>query len=682
MARWTNAESEEIYQIRAWGGGWFGANDKGHLAIAPPRTAGAPAGGATAGGIDLKVLVDDLQRRGVSLPILLRFTDLIQARIETLTSAFAAAKIEYEYKGNYRGVYPVKVNQNMHLVDAITRYSRPHHLGLEAGSKPELQVVLAMLDDPEALIICNGYKDREYVQMALLARKLGRNCIIVVEKIEEIDLILDCAKDLELDPVIGVRAKLSQKGSGRWQGSVGDRAKFGLTTNEIVEVVHRLRDLGKLDILQLLHYHIGSQVTNIRSVNMALREGTRTYTELRRLGANMQYFDVGGGLGVDYDGSRTNFESSMNYDVAEYARSVVSAIVAACDEAEMPHPSIITEAGRAMVAHHSALIFDVVGATRMPDPPIPKPPSEDALHELVELWNVLETITNKNLIEPYHDALELREQCFTKFNLGLVSLEERAQVEALFWAVCHKLARTVGTDLGGVDVPEELQPLLKQLADTFYCNFSLFQSAPDSWAIGQLFPICPIHRLNKEPTRRGVLADLTCDSDGKIDKFIDRRDVKSVLELHEPNGQPYYMGMFLLGAYQEILGDLHNLFGDTNQVHVSIAEGGTGYRIDQIIEGNTVMEVLEYVSYDRKRLLRSMRRAVEDAIENGNLTLEEGALLVNTYVKGLEGYTYFEMKGGLPKFPGAPAERTMEKVDRVEKVDKVERERQPADPPQ
>ena len=633
MGRWTNAESEELYQIPQWGNGYFRVNERGHLVMQPP--------GANT-GIDLKALVDDLKKRRISLPILLRFTDLIEARIQVLVDAFGAARKEYEFKGNYRGVYPVKVNQNAYLVEAIVRYSRPHHLGLEAGSKPELQVVLANLDDPEALIICNGYKDREYIQMGLLARKLGRNCIIVVEKMDEIDLILEIAQQLGTEPVIGVRAKLSSKGSGRWQGSVGDRAKFGLTTNEIVEVVHRLKALDKLHVLQLLHYHIGSQVTNIRAVNAALREATRTYVELHRLGAKMGYFDVGGGLGVDYDGSRTNFESSMNYDVGEYAAGVVAAVVAACDAAEVPHPDIITEAGRAMVAYHSALIFDVVGATRIPDPPQPKAPAEDASDELHEMWATWESITNKNTIEPYHDAQDVREDCLTKFNLGLTSLEERGRVEEMFWAVCHKIARTVG-NLGSDLVSEELQPLLKQLADTYYCNFSLFQSAPDSWAINQLFPITPIHRLHKEPTRRAVIADLTCDSDGKVDKFIDRRDVKPVLELHEHTAaQPYYLGMFLLGAYQEILGDLHNLFGDTNQVHVSAQDGGMGYRIDHVIEGNTVMEVLDYVAYDRKRLLRNLRRAVEDAIEAGNLTMEEGALLVNTYVKGLEGYTYLD----------------------------------------
>jgi arginine decarboxylase len=633
MGRWTNAESEELYQIRQWGNGYFRVNDRGHLVMQPT--------GATT-GIDLKALVDDLKKRRISLPILLRFTDLIEARIQVLVNAFEAAKKEYEFKGNYRGVYPVKVNQNAYLVEAIVRYSRPYHLGLEAGSKPELQVVLANLDDPEALIICNGYKDREYIQMGLLARKLGRNCIIVVEKMDEIDLILEISQQLGLEPVIGVRAKLSSKGSGRWQGSVGDRAKFGLTTNEIVDVVNRLKAVDKLHVLQLLHYHIGSQVTNIRSVNAALREATRTYVELHRLGAKMGYFDVGGGLGVDYDGSRTNFESSMNYDVGEYAAGVVAAIVAACDSAEVPHPDIITEAGRAMVAYHSALIFDVVGATRIPDPVQPKAPPEDASDELSEMWATYESITTKNTIEPYHDAQDVREDCLTKFNLGLTSLVERGRVEEMFWAVCHKIAKTVG-NLGSDEVSEELQPLLKQLADTYYCNFSLFQSAPDSWAISQLFPITPIHRLDKEPTRRAVIADLTCDSDGKVDKFIDRRDVKPVLELHDHSpSEPYYMGMFLLGAYQEILGDLHNLFGDTNQVHVSAQDGGMGYRIDHVIEGNTVMEVLEYVAYDRKRLLRNLRRAVEDAIEAGNLSMEEGALLVNTYVKGLEGYTYLE----------------------------------------
>jgi arginine decarboxylase len=628
MARWTTADSEDLYQIPAWGQGWFSVNEVGNLVMCPP--------GQT-GGIDLKGLIDDLKHRNIALPVLVRFSDLIKARIETLVGAFERAFTEYDYKGRFRGVYPIKVNQDAHVVGDFVKYAAPHHLGLEAGSKPELQVVLAMLEDPEALIICNGYKDRDYIQMALLARKLGRNCIIVVEKVDELTIIQEIAKELNLTPVIGIRAKLTAKGSGRWQSSVGDRAKFGLTVREVVDVIDRLRETDALDCLQLLHFHIGSQVTNIRAFNTALREASRIYTELVRLGANMRYLDVGGGLGVDYDGSRTNFESSMNYSVDEYAASIVSTVVDACETLGLPHPDLITEAGRAMIAHHAALVFDVVGFTSMVDSKPPRAPREGASEELHELWEVYKSISGKNLLEPLHDATEIREQSLTKFNLGLVGLEERAEVEALYFAIGRKLYRTADR---ASELPEEIEPLQKALADIYYCNFSVFQSAPDAWAIGQLFPILPIHRLDTEPDRRCVLADLTCDSDGKIERFIDKRDVKSVLEVHDPDGKPYYLGMFLVGAYQEILGDLHNLFGDTNVVHVAVAEGRSGYRLEAVVEGNSVREVLEYVSYDRNRLVKRLRSRVEEAIEDGRLTPEEGGLLVNAYLRGLEGYTY------------------------------------------
>ena len=632
MARWTTADSDELYNIPAWGLGYFKTNDKGNLSMVPP-------GHPDTKGIDLKALVDDLQRRGIEMPILIRFTDLIRARVETMVNAFSTAITEYEFKGRYRGVYPIKVNQQRHLVEDLVRFSAPHHLGLEAGSKPELMIVLAMLEDPEAMIICNGYKDREYIEMALLARKLGRNCIIVVEKPDEIDLVLETAKRLDVRPVIGVRAKLSSKGVGRWQGSAGDRAKFGLTITEIVEAVDKLKRLGQLDILQLLHFHIGSQVSAIRAIKSALREATRYYTELARMGAPMRYLDAGGGLGVDYDGSRTNFTSSMNYDVQEYAYDVIAAVKDACDNAGIEHPDIITESGRAMVSHNSMLVFNVLGVGKMVAETRPTPPGEDADENLKELWEIFQTISPKDLLEPYHDATEIKEECLARFNLGLMTLEERAQIERMYWSICHKLARTVKD---AEYVPEDLEPIEKALADTYFCNFSVFQSAPDSWAIGQLFPIVPIHRLNEEPTRRGVLADITCDSDGKIEKFIDRRDVKHVLELHEENAQPYYIGMFLLGAYQEILGDLHNLFGDTNAVHVSHVDGALGYRIDHLIEGDTVKEVLEYVQFDRQRLIQKLRRAVEGAIESDRFTMEEGARLMDTYTKGLDGYTYLE----------------------------------------
>ena len=629
MARWTAQDGSELYQIPAWGKGWFQVADDGNLLVTPPNAAKA---------INVHRLVEDLRRRGVALPLLLRFPELIEARIQQLVTAFAEASEQYGFTGPYRGVYPIKVNQDKYLVDAMVKSSKPHHLGLEAGSKPELQIVLATLEDPEALIICNGYKDRSYIQMAMLARKLGRNCIIVIEKMDELDRVLSVAEELDLAPVIGIRAKLSAKGSGRWQSSGGDRAKFGLTVREMVQVVERLKKEERLDQLQLLHFHIGSQVTTIRSFHRALREATRIYTELHRMGAPMGYLDVGGGLGVDYDGSRTNFESSMNYDVSEYASAVVSAVRDGCDEAEVPHPALITEAGRALVAYSSALIFDVVGVTQMSEETKPKKPPEDADAAIVELYRSWEAISAKSLQEPLHDATDIRDEALTRFSLGLLTLEERAEIEALYWAILRKLTSVARR---AEYVPEELEALEQSLADTYYCNFSLFQSAPDAWAINQLFPITPIHRLDEKPTRKAVLADLTCDSDGLIKRFIDRRDVKGSLEVHElREGEHYYLGMFLVGAYQEILGDLHNLFGDTHVAIVNSADNERGYAIQQIVEGNTIRDVLDYVCYDRKRLVGRLRRRVDEGIENEKLTPEEGALLVSTYVQGLESYTY------------------------------------------
>ncbi len=627
MARWSTKDSEELYQIPQWGRGYFRVNDAGNLQLDV----------GLGPGIDLKRLIDDLQARGITLPVLLRFGDLIGSRVHALVDAFAHAREEYSYTGEFRGVYPIKVNQDASVVDTYLQHARPHHMGLEAGSKPELQIILSRLDDPEALIICNGYKDREYIQMALLARKLGSNCIIVVEQAGELELILEVAAELELQPMIGVRAKLSSKGAGRWQSSVGDRAKFGLTAREIVDLVDRLRRLDRLPSLQLLHFHIGSQVTSVRAFQLALREATRLYTELHRMGAAMGYLDVGGGLGVDYDGSQTNFESSMNYSMQEYAFTVVAAAAAACNEAKIAHPHLITEAGRAMVAHHSALIFNVLGTNQRTETARPTRPGDEASDERKELWEVWGAVTAKNLQEPFHDAVDLREQCLTKFNLGLITLEERAEVDRLFWAVCTRLRRFTKRER---HPPEELERLDDWLADTYYCNFSVFQSVPDAWAIDQLFPALPIHRLDTEPKRRAVLADLTCDSDGTLSRFIDRRDVKSTLEVHALDDQPYYLGLFLVGAYQEILGDLHNLFGDTHEVQVEGNDGALGYRIVNVAEGDTVRDVLGYVKYERKTLVRRLRSRVEAAITRGELTPDEGGLLVNTYIRGLQGYTY------------------------------------------
>jgi arginine decarboxylase len=617
--RWTVTDSEDLYAIKSWGRGLFRVNEQGRVALSTgPRD------------LDLRSLVDDIEDRGIEMPVLLRLGDILQARIESLVGAFEEAIRSLEYQGNYRGVYPIKVNQDRHLVEDVVRFSRPHHLGLECGSKPELLVVLALQDDPEALVICNGYKDDAFLELALLSRKLGRNTIIVLEQPDELQRVLRIADRIGVKPALGVRAKLSSRGKGRWEGSSGDRAKFGLSVREIVKVVHTLGEAGHLDSLRLLHFHIGSQVSHIRNFKNAFKEAGRIYTELVRMGAPMGYMDVGGGLGVDYDGSRTDFSSSMNYDLTEYTWVVVSAIQEACDAAEVPHPDIVTECGRAMVAHSSVLVVPVLGVNRV------EPEEFDADFDSVDaLRRVMGDITRKNLQEPYHDAIEIKDDTLSRFNLGLATLEERAAVDAWFWRVCRKLL-----EVGGNDLPEELASLPSMMADTYYCNFSVFQSAPDSWAIDQLFPIMPLQRLTEEPKRRAVLVDLTCDSDGKIDKFIDLRDVKQVLEVHEPDGEPYYLGIFLLGAYQEILGDLHNLFGDTNAVHVDLADNEKGYRLRAVLEGDTIEEALNYVHYDKKLLVDAFRGAIEAACDDGDLSIKDGRRLLKQYREAMDAYTY------------------------------------------
>lgn len=629
MRGWTIHDSSELYNVRNWGRDFFRINEKGNLEVTPA--------GPRNDAIDLKGLIDEVQARGIQLPILLRFTDIVQHRVRTMVNAFHKAIDTYEYQGHYRGVFPVKVNQQKHLVEDLVRFSEPYHLGLEAGSKPELLIVLAMMEDPEALIVCNGYKDAEFIETALLAQKLGRRPLIVVEKFTEFKLIADLSEKHGIRPVIGVRAKLASKGAGKWESSAGDRAKFGLTVGEMVEGVKYLQSRGFLDCLQMLHFHIGSQISAIRSVKNALKEATRIFTELHKMGAPMKYFDVGGGLGVDYDGSRTNFESSINYTVDEYAADVVGFISEACNLANVPHPTIITEAGRATAAHHSVLIFNVLGTTDFTSDS-PTQVTEEDPDVLQELKEILEGITRKNYQEAFHDALSSKEEILSRFNLGLLDLPQRARGEQLFWEVLQKILHIVRQ---ASYVPDELEGLEKALADCYFCNFSVFQSAPDAWAIKQLFPIMPIHRLNEQPSRKAILADITCDSDGKIDRFIDLRDVKDVLELHEPNGEPYLLGIFLVGAYQEILGDLHNLFGDTNAVHVSLDEDGN-YSIDHVIEGDTVADVLRYVQYSKNDLVKLVRRSAEKAMKEGRMTMDESRKLVDAYLQGMEGYTYLE----------------------------------------
>jgi len=628
--KWTVADSSETYGIKAWGNNYFSINDAGNVQAHPS--------GPESGKIDLKELVDEVSRRGIGLPLLIRFSDVLKSRIVELNEAFRRAIAEYGYKGEYKGVYPIKVNQHRYVVEEIVQFGRPYHYGLEAGSKPELLAVMGMLDDEEALIICNGYKDEEYIETALMASKLGRTVLIVVEKFSELPLIAETAKKVGVRPRIGIRVKLAAKGSGRWEASGGDRSKFGLSTREVVEAINFLRQNDLLSCFELLHFHLGSQISAIKAVKNALSEAGRFYVEVVKLGAPLKYFDAGGGLGVDYDGSQTNFASSMNYTMQEYANDIVFALEEICDAAQVPHPTIVTESGRAIVAHHSMLVMDILGVGEFDVGKAPEQVAPTASRMVHNLFETFRDISRKNVLEAYHDALEYKDQTMQLFNLGNLSLSERVVAEDIFWAICQKIRKIV-RELR--DVPEELEGLERALSDTYFCNFSMFQSLPDIWAIDQLFPIMPIHRLGEEPTRRAVLADITCDSDGKIDHFIDRRDVKSVLELHPTNGQDYFLGVFLIGAYQEILGDLHNLFGNTNTVHVSLANGG-GYQIEHVVTGDTVTDVLKYVSYAREDLVARVRRFAELAVRANRMSLEETRSMLRMYEEGLAGYTYLE----------------------------------------
>ena len=627
LRAWTIKDASELYNVDGWGKDFFSINDAGHVQVTPQ--------GVGKGAIDLKELVEDLKSRGCNLPILIRFSDILKFRIEQLFGAFAAAIAEHDYKGRFRGVYPIKVNQQRHVVEELVEYGAPHGLGIEAGSKPELLVALALHENPDGYILCNGYKDKAYIETALLAQKLGRHVIITVDRAQEIDTILACSRELDIRPVIGVRARLSTKGAGKWVESTGDRSKFGLTTGEMVDAVEKLKSEGMLDCLQLLHFHIGSQITAIRAIRDAMREASRIFVELHMMGANMRIIDCGGGLGVDYDGSRTNFHSSVNYTLAEYARDIVSEISDACAAKNVPHPDIVTESGRALVAHHSVLVFNVLGSNAILGGETPELVGEGEHRIIQQLYETYVNVSTKNFQENYHDALQLKEEAVAAFTLGVLGLRERARVEQLFWGVCERILKIV-RDLPYV--PDDLEGLERQLTDTYYCNFSLFQSMPDHWAVNQLFPAMPIERLDQQPTRQAILADLTCDSDGKIDKFIDLRDVKHFLPLHALNGETYHIATFLVGAYQEILGDLHNLFGDTDAVHVKLADDG--YSVQHVVEGDSVTEVLSYVQYNKDDLIARVRRAVEVALREKRLTMAESGRLMKRYEEGLEGYTY------------------------------------------
>jgi arginine decarboxylase len=631
MSSWNSQKSAELYAVDRWGADFYSVDTRGHMRVKPSTDVDAD--------IDLLALVRDLKQRGLRTPLLIRFSDILASRVNGLADDFEQAIEGSGYRGRYRGVYPIKVNQQRHVVEEIVEFGAARGIGLEAGSKPELLVALAVLDTPDALIICNGFKDRAYLESALLAQRLGRYPVIVIDRYSELEGVIKAANELGIRPHIGMRARLSAQGAGRWLESTGRRSKFGLSPSEIVQAVDRLRSEDMLDCLELLHFHIGSQITAIRAHKEALREISRIYVGLHELGAHeLRLLDVGGGLAVDYDGSGTDYHSSKNYSAQEYANDVVDAIQSTCEAAGVAHPDIVTESGRAMVAHHSVLVFDVLGADQVAVSEAPPPVSDEDHEVLRNLAAVLEDATPENARECYHDAVQLREEATSLFALGYLDLTTRARLDRLYHHCCQELLRLARQQR---EVPEDLRDLERALADTYFGNFSVFQSAPDHWAVKQLFPVMPIHRLDEEPTRHAVVADLTCDSDGKIDRFIGRDESKRVLPLHAYEGEPYYLGVFLVGAYQEILGDLHNLFGDTDAVHVRLDRDGR-YVVEHVVEGDAVSDVLGYVQYDRRWLIEKVRRTAEDALRRGEIGLEESARLRRRYEQGLYEYTYLK----------------------------------------
>ncbi|HSL22042.1 MAG TPA: biosynthetic arginine decarboxylase [Vicinamibacterales bacterium] len=627
---WTIADAGELYEIARWGKGYFSIDKSGHVLVHPTKD--------PARAIDLKQLVDHLQLRGIGLPILVRFRDILRHRLSDIYQAFQSAISQHQYEGKYVCVYPIKVNQQRQVVEEVVDFGRPYGFGLEAGSKPELLAVSAVASNGTP-IICNGFKDAEFIEMAMLAHKMGRQIIPVVEKYTELGLILEYAEKVGVRPQIGMRVKLAQRGGGRWQSSGGYRSKFGLTVAEILRGLEELKARGMADCLKLLHFHLGSQIPNIRVVKGALNEAARIYTELVKAGAGLEFIDVGGGLGVDYDGSQTNFESSVNYTLEEYANDVVYHLQTVCDDAQVKHPTIVSESGRAVVAYHSVLIFNVLGVSGFGEERVPDPAAVEEMEQpIIDLYETYQNISPRNALESYHDAQQALDMAMNLFMGGYLPIEQRSHAENLFWAICVKLQRIVQQM---DEVPEDLQTLDETLATTYFGNFSLFQSCPDSWAIKQLFPVIPIHRLNEPPANHAVIGDITCDSDGKIDRFVDRRDVKRTLPLHNVNGEPYYVGVFLVGAYQEILGDLHNLLGDTHAVHVSLDEKGNVV-LDAVIKGDTVREVLDYVEFKADDLVQKFRADVESAVRDGLLDFTQAGRFLQFYEEGLQGYTYLE----------------------------------------
>lgn len=633
---WTIEDSEELYRIDYWGDPYFSINAAGHVTVSPQGDRG--------GALDLFELVTSLKERNLELPLLIRFSDILEDRLERLTSAFSRAITRYSYSGQYQGVFPVKCNQQRHVVESLVKYGVDKQFGLESGSKPELLIALATLNSPGALILCNGYKDADYVETALLASRMSQQTIIILEQAEELDTVLEASKKLGIKPWLGIRSKLNIRSQGHWASTVGDGAKFGLTVPEIIECVEKLQAVGMLDCLRLLHFHIGSQISSISTIKEALREACQIYVELVKLGAPMGYLDVGGGLAVDYDGSKSNTHASKNYNIQNYANDVVAAVKDACTTHNVVQPTLISESGRALASHMTVLIFDVLGVSEVTRTE-PKAPAEDDHMIVQNLFETLDLITADNLQETWHDAKQFKREAVSLFGHGYLSLRQRAKAERLFWQICRILQKRFREM---EEPPDDLEELDKTMASMYYVNLSVFQSVPDTWAMDQLFPIMPIHRLDEEPTERGTLADLTCDSDGKVDRFIDpKEDYKTLLELHpmipssDPTRrfEPYILGLFLSGAYQEILGSLHNLFGDVNAVHIKMTP--TGYQVEHVVKGDTMREVLSYVSYDVEDLEENIRQRTERAIESGRMSLKESQLLLRGFEADLRRYTYF-----------------------------------------
>ena len=630
MRKWRIEDSEELYNVTGWGTSYFGINDKGHVVVTPRKDGVA---------VDLKELVDELQLRDVAAPVLVRFPDILDNRIEKVSCCFRQAADEYGYKGENFIIYPIKVNQMRPVVEEMINHGKKFNLGLEAGSKPELHAVIGVNTDPGSLVVCNGYKDESFIELALLAQKMGKRIFLVVEKLNELNLIAKMAKQLKVKPNIGIRIKLASSGSGKWEESGGDASKFGLTSSELLEALDFLEKKDMKDCLKLIHFHIGSQITKIRHIQTALREAAQFYVQLHKMGYNVDFVDCGGGLGVDYDGTRSpSSESSVNYSIQEYVNDCIYTFVDAANKNGIDHPNIITESGRSLTAHHSVLIIDVLETASLPEMSEDFEPSEKD-HQLVkDLYEIWDNLNSRTMLEDWHDAEQIREEALELFSHGIVDLRTRAEIESMYWSVCREV-NNLSKSLK--HMPEELKRLDKILADKYFCNFSLFQSLPDSWAIDQLFPIMPIQRLGERPTRNATLQDITCDSDGKIANFVTNRTISNVLPVHTlKKNEDYYLGVFLIGAYQEILGDMHNLFGDTNAVHISVKDNG--YHIDQIFDGETVEEVLDYVQYNPKKLVRQLETWVTKSVKQGRISLEEGKEFLSNYRSGLYGYTYLE----------------------------------------